>query len=70
MVFDFVGVYVLGGMVVYLFFVLMNVIFVFAVGVEWIVFVSFLGKDGCFLLGVLVVVFEFGINEIYKVGGV
>lgn len=32
--------------------------------------VLFLGKDGVFFVGVVVVVSEFGVKEIYKVGGV
>lgn len=68
-VIELVGFYVFGGIVVYLFLVLMNVVFVKVVGVVCFVMVV-LVFDGKFNLLVLVVVYFGGVSEIYCVGGV
>lgn len=64
-----IGVYVLGGIVLYFFLVLMNVLLVKFVGVKKIVMVILLRKGGIDLY-ILVVVDFVGVDEIYMIGGV
>lgn len=67
--FDCVGLYVLGGKVVYLLLVLMNVIFVCVVGVGEIVMVVLM-LDGVKNDFVLVVVLFGGVDCVFMIGGV
>lgn len=69
MLFDCVGLYVLGGKVVYLLLVLMNVIFVCVVGVGEIVMVVLM-LDGVKNDFVLVVVLFGGVDCVFMIGGV
>lgn len=64
-----VGFYVLGGLVFYLLFVLMNVILVKVVGVEWLVIVVLMLNGEVNLL-VFLVVCLVGVDEVYCIGGV
>lgn len=66
---DAVGVYVPGGKAAYPSSVLMNAIPALVAGVERIVMVSPVQKDGTLPSGVVVAANEIGIKEIYKVGG-
>lgn len=66
---DAVGLYVPGGTAAYPSSVLMNVIPAQVAGVERIVFVSPVGKDGKQPAAVLVAAHILGVTEIYKIGG-